>query len=59
MYLTKKEVSALKKVVRMADNIDMTKSQRQAINQLATAIKNNDRRIQRQRRIIRDFYSED
>lgn len=59
MYLTKKEVSALRKIVRMADNIDMTKSQRQAINQLAIAIKNNDRRIQRQRRIIRDFYSED
>lgn len=59
MYLTKKEVSALRKVVRMADNIGMTKLQRQAISQLAIAIKNNERRIQRQRRIIRDFYRED
>lgn len=58
MYLTKKEVSALRKIVRMADNIDMTKSQRRAINRLNKAIKINDRRIQEQRELIKNFYED-
>lgn len=58
MYLTKKEVSALRKIVRMADNIDMTKSQRRAINRLNKAIKINDRKIQEQRELIKNFYED-